>query len=195
VVVFDRDVWLADGVRIVDTPGTGSIHGLSTQAAYQYLDEADAVVLVLAADQPIGDEERRLLESVRSVTDRVRTPRARCCLAATRSCFVYRVPSRSASPAKWLAELMEKRIAQNLAGIRCDWMQRLNDAQWQLEAASRRQLETVARIMSDALGRARELGGADRPRRITREGELVSLLHQIDDIQEILRVGPGERSP
>ena len=72
---------------------------------------------------------------------------------------------------------------------------RLNDAQWQLEAASRRQLETVARIMSDALGRARELGEADRPRRMTREGELVALLHQIDDIQEILRVGPGEGSP
>jgi hypothetical protein len=71
VLVHDPAALLAEGVRIVDTPGVGSIHGHNTRAAYGYLDEADAVVFVMAADQPIGDEERRLLEAVRAVTDKV----------------------------------------------------------------------------------------------------------------------------
>jgi small GTP-binding protein len=57
--------WLKRGVRIVDTPGIGSVFRHNTDVAYRFLSEADAVVLVLSVDQPIGDAEYEFLREIR----------------------------------------------------------------------------------------------------------------------------------
>lgn len=62
---------LARGVTIVDTPGIGSVFEHNSEVTYRALDEADAVVVVLAADQPLSAEERSLLRALRGITDRI----------------------------------------------------------------------------------------------------------------------------
>ncbi|MGH3320461.1 MAG: dynamin family protein [Streptosporangiaceae bacterium] len=55
---------LAEGVEIVDTPGTGSVHAHNTQAAESALETMDVAVFVLTVDPPISDTERALLGRV-----------------------------------------------------------------------------------------------------------------------------------
>jgi GTP-binding protein EngB required for normal cell division len=55
---------LDDGVRLVDTPGVGSVHEHNTLATDAYLPSLDAAVLVTAADPPISKAERAFLERV-----------------------------------------------------------------------------------------------------------------------------------
>jgi len=55
---------LDDGVRLVDTPGVGSVHEHNTAAAGAYLPSLDAAVLVTSADPPISKAERSFLERV-----------------------------------------------------------------------------------------------------------------------------------
>ena len=62
---------LKAGVTIVDTPGVGSIFEHNTEVTYEFLAESDAVVIVLAADQPLSAEERRLLTALAGITDHV----------------------------------------------------------------------------------------------------------------------------
>jgi GTP-binding protein EngB required for normal cell division len=62
--------FLLGGVRIVDTPGTGSVHEHNTQATLDYLPEADALIFLLTADQPASREELDLLHKARSFTPR-----------------------------------------------------------------------------------------------------------------------------
>lgn len=62
---------LAEGVVIVDTPGIGSVFEHNSRLTYDSLEEADAVVFVLAADQPLSAEERALLRALGGVTDRI----------------------------------------------------------------------------------------------------------------------------
>jgi GTP-binding protein EngB required for normal cell division len=57
--------WLKRGVRVVDTPGIGSVFRHNTDVAYGFLPEADAVVLVLSVDQPIGEAEYEFLRKIR----------------------------------------------------------------------------------------------------------------------------------
>ena len=45
---------LDQGVRLVDTPGVGSVHAHNTLATGAYLPNLDAAVLVVAADPPIS---------------------------------------------------------------------------------------------------------------------------------------------
>jgi len=49
--------FLRSGVRLVDTPGVGSVYASNTGTTYDYLPQADAAVVVLAADQPISQAE------------------------------------------------------------------------------------------------------------------------------------------
>jgi hypothetical protein len=51
-------------VRLVDTPGVGSVLAANTEATDSYLPNLDAAVLVVAADPPISDRERAFLERV-----------------------------------------------------------------------------------------------------------------------------------
>jgi len=57
--------FLLDGVHLVDTPGVGSIYRHNTETAQKYLPQADAVILVLAADPPISQSEVDFLHAVR----------------------------------------------------------------------------------------------------------------------------------
>jgi GTP-binding protein EngB required for normal cell division len=52
------------GVRLVDTPGVGSVHDHNTAATDAYLPNLDAAVLVTSADPPISRAERAFLERV-----------------------------------------------------------------------------------------------------------------------------------
>jgi ribosome biogenesis GTPase A len=63
--------WLRGGVHLVDTPGIGSIHGHNTEQTLRYLPQADAVLMVLAVDQPAGEAEVAFLDAVREHADRV----------------------------------------------------------------------------------------------------------------------------
>jgi hypothetical protein len=49
--------FLQAGVRLVDTPGVGSVYASNTGTTYDYLPQADAAIVVLAADQPISQAE------------------------------------------------------------------------------------------------------------------------------------------
>ncbi|HYT25275.1 MAG TPA: dynamin family protein, partial [Actinomycetota bacterium] len=55
---------LDQGVRLVDTPGVGSVHGHNTLATGAYLPSLDAAVLVVSADPPISEAERGFLTQV-----------------------------------------------------------------------------------------------------------------------------------
>ena len=64
VTVYVAAPVLADGVELVDTPGTGSVFEWDTQAAHEALRSMDAAVFVLTADPPVSASERDLLEQV-----------------------------------------------------------------------------------------------------------------------------------
>jgi len=55
---------LARGAELVDTPGTGSVHGHSTNEAQAALATMDAAVFVLAGDPPVSASERELITKV-----------------------------------------------------------------------------------------------------------------------------------
>ena len=59
---------LAAGVELVDSPGTGSVHGQNTDEARAALRTMDAAVFVLTADPPISAAERDLLAQVASAS-------------------------------------------------------------------------------------------------------------------------------
>ena len=55
---------LAQGLEIVDTPGTGSVHTHNTAAADSVLPTMDAAIFVLTADPPVSASEREFLGRV-----------------------------------------------------------------------------------------------------------------------------------
>jgi GTPase SAR1 family protein len=63
-VAFPSDV-LKEGVRLVDTPGVGSVFAGNTGTTMDYLPQADAAIFLLAADQPISQAELEFLQTVR----------------------------------------------------------------------------------------------------------------------------------
>jgi signal recognition particle receptor subunit beta len=56
---------LRDGVFLVDTPGVGSVYRHNTEAAREFLPQADAAIFLVSADPPISDTEREFLEEIR----------------------------------------------------------------------------------------------------------------------------------
>lgn len=71
VAVSYPSPWLKDGVRLVDTPGIGSIYSHNTDLAYRYLPQADAVLFLLSADQPVSQAECDFLRDVREYAQRI----------------------------------------------------------------------------------------------------------------------------
>ena len=57
--------WLEGGVRLIDTPGVGSVYQRNTDVAHRFLPKADAVLFLLSVDQPISRAECDFLASVR----------------------------------------------------------------------------------------------------------------------------------
>jgi GTP-binding protein EngB required for normal cell division len=70
-IVHDPAPLLAEGVSVLDTPGVGSVFEHNTELTYEILEESDAVIIVLAADQPLSAEERELLCALGDITDRI----------------------------------------------------------------------------------------------------------------------------
>jgi GTP-binding protein EngB required for normal cell division len=71
VVVTYPSPYLKDGVRVVDTPGVGSVFLHNTDAAYQYLPKADAAVFMLSVDQPVSQAELDFLRDVRQYSEMI----------------------------------------------------------------------------------------------------------------------------
>lgn len=57
--------WLESGVRLVDTPGIGSVFEHNTDVTQRYLPQADGVLFVGSVDQPMSRAELDLLRSIR----------------------------------------------------------------------------------------------------------------------------------
>lgn len=71
VVVFYPSPYLKDGVRLVDTPGVGSVYIHNTDVAYRYLPKSDAALFLLSIDQPVSSAELDFLADVRQYADRI----------------------------------------------------------------------------------------------------------------------------
>ncbi len=69
VEVFYPCPHLKDGVRIIDTPGVGSVFDHNTEVAYAYLPNVDAGIFVVTADPPLSASEHRFLKEVRGYVD------------------------------------------------------------------------------------------------------------------------------
>lgn len=57
--------YLKDGVRLIDTPGVGSVYSHNTEVAYNYLPEVDAAVFVVSVDPPLSAAEQEFLYDIR----------------------------------------------------------------------------------------------------------------------------------
>jgi small GTP-binding protein len=57
--------YLRDGVRIIDTPGVGSVYSHNTEVAYNYLPQVDAAVFVVTVDPPLSSAEQDFLKDIR----------------------------------------------------------------------------------------------------------------------------------
>jgi GTPase SAR1 family protein len=71
VTVFYPSQYLKGGVRIIDTPGAGSVYSHNTEAAYAYLPYADAGIFVVSVDPPLSRSEHQFLKDVREFVDKV----------------------------------------------------------------------------------------------------------------------------
>ncbi|HYA40642.1 MAG TPA: dynamin family protein, partial [Syntrophobacteraceae bacterium] len=70
-VVFYPSPYLKDGVRLVDTPGVGSVFTHNTDVAYRYLPKSDAALFLLSVDQPVSNAEIDFLKDVRQYAGRI----------------------------------------------------------------------------------------------------------------------------
>jgi len=71
VVITYPSPYLKDGVRLIDTPGVGSVYQHNTDVAYQYLPKSDAAVFLLSVDQPVSQAELDFLKDVREYSNRI----------------------------------------------------------------------------------------------------------------------------
>ena len=63
--------WLQGSVRLIDTPGIGSVHRHNTDVAYRFLPQADAVLFLLSVDQPISQAEHEFLKEVSATASKI----------------------------------------------------------------------------------------------------------------------------
>ncbi|MGH8150993.1 MAG: dynamin family protein [Steroidobacteraceae bacterium] len=66
VLVDHPSPWLQNGVRLVDTPGIGSVYEHNTDETRKYLPQADAVLFVASVEQPVSRAELQFLRDIRS---------------------------------------------------------------------------------------------------------------------------------
>jgi GTP-binding protein EngB required for normal cell division len=71
VTVFYPSEYLKGGVRIIDTPGAGSVYSHNTDVAYAYLPHVDAGVFIVSADPPLSNSEHQFLKDVRSYVEKL----------------------------------------------------------------------------------------------------------------------------
>jgi GTPase SAR1 family protein len=71
VVITYPSPYLKDGVRLIDTPGVGSVYEHNTDVAYQYLPKSDAALFLLSVDQPVSKAELDFLRDVKEYSHRI----------------------------------------------------------------------------------------------------------------------------
>jgi hypothetical protein len=71
VVIEHPSPWLADGVRLVDTPGIASVYEHNTDETRKYLPQADAVLFIASVDQPVSRAEVDFLRDIRRYAAKV----------------------------------------------------------------------------------------------------------------------------
>jgi GTP-binding protein EngB required for normal cell division len=64
---------LADlpGIRLVDTPGLGSLHAHNTRSTLDWLPSVALALVAVSVERPLGEEDRRLIAAVRPLASRV----------------------------------------------------------------------------------------------------------------------------
>jgi GTP-binding protein EngB required for normal cell division len=71
VIVTYPSPYLKDGVRLIDTPGVGSIYQHNTDVAYQYLPKSDAAIFLMSVDQPMSRAELDFLKDVKEYSNKI----------------------------------------------------------------------------------------------------------------------------
>ena len=71
VVITYPSSYLKDGVRLIDTPGVGSVYEHNTDLAYQYLPKSDAALFLFSVDQPVSKAELDFLKDVKEYSHRI----------------------------------------------------------------------------------------------------------------------------
>jgi len=71
VIITYPSSYLRDGVRLIDTPGVGSVYEHNTDVAYQYLPKSDAALFLLSVDQPVSKAELDFLKDVKEYSHRI----------------------------------------------------------------------------------------------------------------------------
>jgi len=71
VVLTYPSPYLKEGVRLIDTPGVGSIYQHNTDVAYRYLPKSDAALFLLSVDQPMGRAELDFLQDVKEYSKKI----------------------------------------------------------------------------------------------------------------------------
>ncbi|CAI8721264.1 conserved protein of unknown function [Methylococcus capsulatus] len=71
VLIRTSSPLLGNGVRIVDTPGVGSVFRHNTDTAWARLPQCDAALFVLSADQAVSEAELEFLHEVRKYAGRI----------------------------------------------------------------------------------------------------------------------------
>jgi GTP-binding protein EngB required for normal cell division len=59
------------GLRLVDTPGLGSVHAHNTQATRAWMPNVAVALVTVSAERPLSDEDRRLVAEARQTAPRV----------------------------------------------------------------------------------------------------------------------------
>jgi len=62
---------LKRGLRIVDTPGVGSVHAHNTETAYAFIPHVDGAIFLVTADPPVSEAELQFLKDLRQEVQRV----------------------------------------------------------------------------------------------------------------------------
>ncbi|MDA8156739.1 MAG: dynamin family protein [Actinomycetota bacterium] len=71
VIITYPSPYLKNGVRLIDTPGVGSIYQHNTDVAYRYLPKSDAALFLLSVDQPMGRAELDFLKDVKEYSNKI----------------------------------------------------------------------------------------------------------------------------
>lgn len=71
VIITYPSPYLKDGVRLIDTPGVGSIYQHNTDVAYHYLPKSDAALFLLSVDQPMSKAELDFLNDVKEYSNKI----------------------------------------------------------------------------------------------------------------------------
>ncbi|MHC1741921.1 MAG: dynamin family protein [Syntrophobacteraceae bacterium] len=71
VLIHYPSPYLRDGVRLIDTPGVGSVFRHNTDVAYQYLPKCDAALFLLSVEQPASQAELDFLKDVGEYSSKI----------------------------------------------------------------------------------------------------------------------------